>query len=466
MMMYQNYQSSFFCTICKAIMNRLNNIIGCAFILFVSPVLAATYPVKVGPTGRYLVDQNNQPFLIVGDSPQALIGNLSQAQVVSYFADRSAQGFNSAWVNLLCDAYTACRGDGKTFDGIPPFTTPGDLSKPNSAYFARVDAYLNIAAACGITVFLDPIETGGWLDVLRSNGVTKAFDYGVYLGSRYKNYPNIVWLSGNDFGTWQTPSDDALVLAVARGIKSADPDHIHTAEFFTGTTLDDSNWASLADLNAAYSYGPTYVEVLHGYNQSPTRPTFLVEAHYEGESVGGEIGTPLVLRLQAYWTILSGGAGQIYANTYSWTFKSGWQSNLDTIGVTQLRYWKNLFSAHPWYNLLPDQNHTVVTAGYGTFSNTGNTSSSDYMTTAYLADGSLVITYAPTVRPFTVQLTKLSGPVTAQWFDPTNGTYTTVPGSPFPNTQSQTFTPPGNNSAGDPDWILLLAASTGDTASP
>src|SRR5206468_2509850 len=30
------------------------------------------YPLKPGPTGRYLVDQNNVPFMIVGDSPQSL----------------------------------------------------------------------------------------------------------------------------------------------------------------------------------------------------------------------------------------------------------------------------------------------------------------------------------------------------------------------------------------------------------
>ena len=31
---------------------------------------APAYPVKVGPTGRYLVDQNGVPFLIAGESPR------------------------------------------------------------------------------------------------------------------------------------------------------------------------------------------------------------------------------------------------------------------------------------------------------------------------------------------------------------------------------------------------------------
>ena len=55
------------------------------------------------------------------------------------------------------------RADGTTYDGIAPFTTPGDLSTPNEAYFARADAWSRLAAKYGIDVFLDPIETAGWM---------------------------------------------------------------------------------------------------------------------------------------------------------------------------------------------------------------------------------------------------------------------------------------------------------------
>jgi len=56
----------------------------------------------------------------------------------------------------------------------------------------------------------------------------------------------------------------------------------------------------------------------------------------------------------------------------------------------------------------------------------------------------------------TVNMAKFAGPVTAQWFDPTNGTYSKISGSPFANTGRQNFSPSGNNSAGDPDFVLLL----------
>jgi hypothetical protein len=65
-----------------------------------------------------------------------MIGNLSTTDAAKFMANRRAAGINALWVNLLCVEYTACRADGKTADGIAPFTTPGDLSTPNEAYFA------------------------------------------------------------------------------------------------------------------------------------------------------------------------------------------------------------------------------------------------------------------------------------------------------------------------------------------
>lgn len=55
-------------------------------------------------------------------------------------------------------------------------------------------------------------------------------------------------------------------------------------------------------------------------------------------------------------------------------------------------------------------------------------------------------------------MTKMRGSTTARWFDPTNGTYTAIAGSPFANTGTRAYTPTGNNSAGEADWVLRLDA--------
>lgn len=416
------------------------------------------------------------------------MGRLTVQGAEKYFADREAHGFNTAgWVDVACAGRDFPDDTkGSTVDGIVPFTgfvaggtdyTHYDLSKPNETYFARLDRVVEIAAAHDIFIFIDPMETVGWLPTLRNNGLQASYAYGQYLGRRYKKYANVGWLSGNDFNRWRVPSDNALALAVAKGIYSVAPEQLQTVElnYQTSSSLDDRSWAPILSLNGTYTYSSTYIQMLHSYNQTPIIPAYLVEAHYDLEQVGTptDYGTPEVLRRQEYWTMLSGGTGQFYGNRYSWSLTPGWDSYLDTLGVRQLETWKNFFSSLPWQDLVPDQKHETLTAGYGTFGEDevhldrndlstmmdSRVSLSDYATAARTSDGSYAVVYMPTARTITMNMARLRGPAAAEWFDPTNGIFQVVAGAPFPNEGTRQFTPPGKNAAGDDDWVLLLRAS-------
>lgn len=453
-----------------------------------SAAILSAYPLKLSANHRYLVDQNNKPFLIVGDSPQGLMGRLTEAEAEKYFADRQAHGFNTAgWVDVSCAGRDfPDNSTGATPDGLLPFTgfieggtdyTHYDLSKPNEAYFTRLDHIVEIAARHGILVFIDPIETIGWLPTLRNNGLAAAYAYGQFLGRRYKKYANVAWISGNDFNNWRIPADDALAQAVAKGIQSAAPEQLQSVEINvnTSSSLDDQSWASIISLNATYTYSATYMQMLHSYNQAPVMPTFLVEAHYDLEEVGSptDYGTPEVLRREEYWTMLSGGVGQFYGNRYTWSLTPGWDSYMDTLGVSQLTIWKHFFTSLPWQDLVPDQKHITLTEGFGTFGSDQvqfnsdtltakiplRVSQSDYAMAARTADGSYVVVYMPTARAVTIAMSSLKNSVAAQWFDPTTGIYQAIPGGPIPNSGTRQFTPPAKNHAGDSDWILLLNAS-------
>jgi hypothetical protein len=128
-----------------------------------------------------------------------------------------------------------------------------------------------------------------------------------------------------------------------------------------------------------------------------------------------------------------------------------------------MAYVKALFEPRAWYDLAPDQTHKVVTAGYGTFDGTATKGNdylmtSDYVTAGRTPDGSLVMAYMPTYRPITVNMTQLSGPAKAQWYDPTCGKYIPIQGSPFANSGKHMFIPPRHNADGDDDWVLVLEA--------
>src|SRR6266404_7251540 len=91
-----------------------------ALVLAVFPICpslvpaAPIYPLKKSANGRYLVDQSNTPVMLVGDSPQALMVNLTTNQAAAFFADRAGYGFNTVWLNLLCATYTGGRADAST----------------------------------------------------------------------------------------------------------------------------------------------------------------------------------------------------------------------------------------------------------------------------------------------------------------------------------------------------------------
>ena len=93
------------------------------------------FPLRVDPSGRYLVDAEGAPFLLIGDAPQALIVNASSIDAESLLATRASHGFNAVWIMLLCNEYCGGRANASTIDGLKPFTRDGDLSTPNDVVF-------------------------------------------------------------------------------------------------------------------------------------------------------------------------------------------------------------------------------------------------------------------------------------------------------------------------------------------
>jgi Protein of unknown function (DUF4038)/Putative collagen-binding domain of a collagenase len=420
------------------------------------------FPSAVSANHRYLLDQHGDAYLMVGDSPQCMAANVAPGDMDYFFADRQARGFNTMWTDILCGPYTGGRGNYSTYDGIVPFTTPGNLSTPNPRYFARIDSMVQLAESHGMTLLLQPAETGTFRSLLRSNGAARDFDYGAFIGGRYGKFPNIIWLSGNDYQTDQWAAFDKYTTALARGLRSTDPSRLQTVELDYPVSLstDDPAWAALVNVNTAYTYAPTYAEVLKGYDRAPTMPVFMIEANYEGENnTGGPPTTDLTLRSQEYWTALGGATGQLYGNHYTWSFQDGpWKARIDTAAVTEVGYMVRLLESVAWYDLVPDENHRLMTNGYGQQVTTGHVSDSTYATAAMTADGSLSLVYLPTVRGITVDMSRFGGPVAGRWYDPTNGTDATIAGSPFANSGSHVFRPNGQNGAGDPDWVLVLTS--------
>jgi len=408
-------------------------------------------PFRISENRRSLVGQDGTPFLLQGDAAWSLIANLTREEAAQYLQDRKAKGFNAVLVNLL--EHKFAKNPPKNVYGEAPFPKMSDWSVPNEKYFAHADWVIRKAAENGQVVLLAPVYLGypgtdeGFIDEVTANGPEKLLQYGQFLGQRYKDFDNIIWVMGGDRdpGTAR-----ANVDMIAFGIRQYDKRHLFTAHCHSDSPPAEQYPGPWLDISTSYAYQIVHLRLIEDCNRTPVLPSFLIESIYEGEHNASEVQ----IRRQAYWSVLCGGFGHVMGNRPIWLFDPGWQKAMDAPGSVGMMHWGRLFRSRRWFDLVPDQEHKVVTEGLGEFWGL------DYLAAGRTSDGSTVVAYMPSARTITVDMAKLSaGPVNAWWFNPRNGVATSI-GS-FPASGSRQFTPPAEG-----DWVLVLDDASNHMAAP
>jgi hypothetical protein len=415
----------------------------------------AVFPLAVAPGGRYLVDAAGEPFLIQGDAAWSLIAQLRREDVDLYFADRRKRGFNTILVSLIEHRFASDPPNNAY--GQRPFLRPGDFTSPNEAYFAHADVVLQRAAAGGFLVLLAPCYAGisggeeGWYREMVAAGPEKLRRYGEYLGRRYRDFKNIVWVNAGDYD----PPDKSLVRAVAEGIKSEDPEALQTAQGSPeSSTLDYWGPEAWVQLNAVYTYAPVYLGMRDQRARFGKVPYFLIESAYENEH--GATGQRL--RMQAYQALLFGAAGQVFGNNPIWHFDGpglysapvSWVEGLDSEGARSMTRLGSLMGAFAWWKMLPDLDGSLLGEGLGP--------RQQRAVAALAEDGSFALVYLPSRRDVAIDFGRLTGPrVAARWYDPADGRFAAAIGSPLIASGRHRFgSQLESNSAGEDDWVLVL----------
>ncbi len=434
----------------------------CSAHVFAQPV----YPVKVGPTARYLVDQNNTPYLIHGEAAWSLIVQLTREDAEVYLEDRRQRGVNSILVELEVHHYTNNTPYWRNeYDAVPFGSSPGllhDFTIRNEAYYQHADWVIQRAAAKGMQVFLNPLYLGyqgtdeGWDEEVAANGTARMRNYGLYLGNRYRHVPNIVWVMGGDRNPHPAGYPDlrAYIDAFANAIREVDTNHLMTYHNESGVSSRDTvNGAPWLSLNATYTYpwnDHLIKKALQDYNRTPVMPFNLLEAVYENMHNRPR----LYIRAQGYWADLSGSSGQFTGNDPLWHFGTGGYGGGDWKGSAGLLspvsadmvHLKNLMTSRPWHLFVPDQQHRIVTAGFGTID------TDSYMMVVGASDKSTAMGYMFSARQITVDLSQVSGAeVDAWWFNPSTGVATKI--GRYPASTVRQFTPPAS---GEGDWVIVI----------
>ena len=186
---------------------------------------------------------------------------------------------------------------------------------------------------------------------------------------------------------------------MALGIKDMDARHIHTVELHVGQSVstDDPKWAAIVSLNAAYCYGPPYIQVLRGYNNpARTMPVFMVEAVYEFEgNAQPNTSTPLHAAPPRVLVYSERGHGTTLRQRLHMAVQAGLEKPPRHAGSGPNGPPQGVLRVAPWYDLVPDQTHRTLTGGYGTIITdkdfAGGVDSNDYATAARTGDGSLAL---------------------------------------------------------------------------
>ena len=416
-----------------------------SFCFLVDQSHGADWPLRINANGKYLEDQAGTPFLIVGDAGWELTTQISDSEAISYLNDRQAKGFNAVEVRVIGHSFQ--RNAPNDFYNNHPFTNgPSDWSVRNEAYWSRADVIVTAAKARDMVILMFPAYLGwtcgsqGWCADMLSQTNTAMSNYGAWIGNRYKDYGNVIWMTGGDADCSDYGNACARNNAVVSGIRSSDADAIFSAEPKPEQIGGIDSYVGLLNINALYTYGDQVAMVSRAYSSGA--PFMFQEGYYENEH-----GTTLwVQQNQALVTYLGGGLiGHVFGSCPLWSFGSAtgycdsnsspfnsWTNNLASSGSISMGAIGKLMRSRAWATFVPDYSNVVVTSAKG--------SGNSYHATARQSNGETVMVWCPNTSVVTVDMAKVGGTqAKVWWWNPDDdtavllGTYNTA--------GSRSFTP-------------------------
>jgi len=427
-------------------------------------------PIYVSSNRRFLCKEDGTPFFWLGDTAWELFHRCDRDEVEHYLENRRQKSFNVIQAVVLAEE-----------DGLNTPNSLGDRplidndpTQPNEAYFQHVDYVVETAAEKGLYIGLLPT----WGDKVNKAwgigpvvfDIENAFVFGKFLGERYRDKSNIIWVIGGDRPLYDAEHDyGAIFRAMAKGVQAGIDGHTFmtyhppggrgsSQQFHHEDWLDMNMWQSGHGGHDIANWDL----ITNDYALIPPKPTLDGEPCYEDHPVNPytrewkpEYGyfDDYDVRKQAYRAVFAGACGHTYGHHSIWqmytqdryakTFPNRtWMDALDRPGASHMQYLRQLMESRPYFTRIPDQELIASDEG----------KAEDHIRATRDREGSYAMIYVPNAsQSVDVQMDILCDEtVTAQWFNPRNGS--TTPIGEFEATGIQSFTSPDEG----PDWVLLL----------
>ena len=424
---------------------------------------------NVNANRRFLETETGNPFFYLGDTAWEIFHRLDRNDTVKYLVDRHRKGFNVvqavilAELNALEVPNTFGHKPFENADPASPMVVVGAYD-----YWDHVDYVIDKAETLKMYVGLLPTwgkyVCSGW----RDGKVDGIFDernarcYGRFVGNRFADRTNIIWVLGGDRAA-PTRESQAIWDSMARGIQEGLTEKGKTAPLITyhptapqssSEFFNDKEWLSFNAVQSGHKRETNNWELIsRDYELKPTRPTLDMEPNY----VQMNSWTDADARRAAYWAVLAGACGHTYGHNSVWQMWGPnaeerraevnyyWYDALSAPSSQQMGYLRSLMESRAFVTLRPDQS----------LLNFRECHTNEDETHIRAARGSgFLFVYSASGRAFVLDLRPMGGErLRAWWFDPRTGRAEML--AEFESAGSRLFDPPGEVHR-ENDWLLVV----------
>jgi hypothetical protein len=420
----------------------------------------------VSENGRFLRQENGEPFFWLGDTGWLLFTRLNREEAEAYMDDRAAKGFNVLQVSLI-HMLNAKNVYGDSALVNLSLAHPL-IQEDHYDFWDHVDYLVDLAEQKGLYMALVPV----WGNNVRYGGVSyhDAEVYASFLADRYGQRSNVVWMNGGDtFGndsieiwrvigrTLKEATNRQLVTYHPRG-RCSSSDWYHNDQWLDFNQIQSGHRRYDQD-DTERGYGQdNWRFIADDYNMMPVKPTMDAEPSYEGIPQGLHNPEEIFwdhndVRRYGYWSVFAGAFGYTYGHNAIMQFygrdgadpafgaREYWDIALNSTGSQQMKHLKNLLLSRSFFDRVPAQNLLA-----------DNGEKYDYKLATRGADYAFIYTYRG--GEIAVNLEEMHAEkLKASWYNPRIGTFSEI--GEVAAIGVKTFTAPGLVEDGN-DWVLVL----------
>lgn len=426
-------------------------------------------PIKVSENQRFFTNADGSPFFWLADTAWELFHRTTKEEAIYYFETRSSQGFNVVQAVALAeiDGLNTPNSYGeKPLISFDPFA-------PNEKYWEYVDFIIELAKSKQMHIALlptwgDKVNKDSWGEGPEIFTPEIAFIYGKWIGERYAQSQNLIWVIGGDRNPRNNSNDIEIWNQMAEGIRGAsNPQNPILMSFHpqpnkpggSSTWFHDEEWLDFNMHQTGHCPNQqTYQFIQNDYNLITTKPTLDGEPLYEEHPKcfnAKELGYSYTedIRKIMYWNVFAGAAGQSYGCHAVWQMYTldrepingplkPWQKSLDLPMANQVKHLKNLLLSKPYFSRIPDFDIVV----------SSQEEDENFVMATRDQEGTYAMIYFPSGKSVDIDLSLLNlGNPKQTWYDPRTGVY-------FPSTEKHLtnsinkINPPSKGN----DWILII----------